>query len=67
MLFATSLTEARDMLADLMKEAGKVGLEVHLGKTSFLPNGIDVNKEVEASRFVEIASKYSKQERRRCT
>ena len=51
MVFATSLPEARDMLADLMKEAGEVGLEVHLGKTSFLSNGIDVNKEV---RSIEV-------------
>ena len=46
MLFASSLTQAREMLADLMKEAGGVGLEVHLGKTSFLSNGMDSNKDI---------------------
>ena len=37
------------MLADLMREAGEVGLEVHLGKTSFLSNGIDGDKDVRST------------------
>ena len=51
MLISTSLEQAREMLEDLINEARKVGLEVHLGKTSLLSNGMDSNKDV---RSIEV-------------
>ena len=46
MLFGESLSQAKGMLEDLVREAGEVGLEVHLGKTYVLSNGADSDREV---------------------
>ena len=37
---ATSLHQVREMLTDIAKEVGSVGLELHMGKTKVLSNGI---------------------------
>jgi hypothetical protein len=38
LLIATSLPQISDMIADLSKEAGQVGLQLHGGKTKILHN-----------------------------
>ena len=40
LLIGRSLHHVRTMLRDLVQDAGKVGLEIHPGKTKILNNGI---------------------------
>ena len=56
MVLGTSLSQVAEMLDDLILEAAGVGLEVHLGKTSILSNGMDSDKEIRKTeiRGIEI-------------
>ena len=58
MLLGRSLSQVKEMLADLVREAGKVGLEIHPDKTKIMNNGIGIHQnvcEVEvAGRTIEI-------------
>lgn len=54
MLFAGTLPQAARMLEELMEEAGKVGLEVHWGKTKILSN-MEVRRGANKCTSVDVA------------
>ena len=55
LLVARTLSQARHMLEDLMRQAGSAGLQVHMGKTKILCN-IEVRRGVSAAKKAQIGT-----------
>jgi hypothetical protein len=63
LLVGRSLRQVTDMLSDLVYEAGKVGLEIHMGKTKILNNGLGNSQQIKEvhvhGRSVEVLRRES--------